>query len=189
MTCRYCPRKYKSAKYLRAHTKSHTNPFRALFRCVHCDKAFGMKCLLKNHLRRHTGERPFQCPDCPKRYMRKYYLTSHLNNCHLTCLNCDKKFETQSQLAKHKSGCYRSSAPVLIAPLIKPATAPSTTSFVLPSVIPPHFDTSLIAATGRTSPLIQIGSPVHIVTQPFTLGTSPVTQVAGSVSQVASTIP
>uniref|UniRef100_A0A3Q3F6W2 Zinc finger and BTB domain containing 48 n=1 Tax=Labrus bergylta TaxID=56723 RepID=A0A3Q3F6W2_9LABR len=46
-------------------------------RCPVCDKSFKSKYYLKVHNRRHTGERPFGCLKCGKRYFRKENLLIH----------------------------------------------------------------------------------------------------------------
>lgn len=37
------------------------------FTCRVCSRSFGYKHVLQNHERTHTGEKPFECPECHKR--------------------------------------------------------------------------------------------------------------------------
>lgn len=37
---------------------------------------------MKNHIRGHTGEKPYKCPVCDKLFRRKSYLTGHLKQVH-----------------------------------------------------------------------------------------------------------
>lgn len=38
-----------------------------VFTCGVCSRSFGYKHVLQNHERTHTGEKPFECPECHKR--------------------------------------------------------------------------------------------------------------------------
>uniref|UniRef100_A0A182QTC1 C2H2-type domain-containing protein n=1 Tax=Anopheles farauti TaxID=69004 RepID=A0A182QTC1_9DIPT len=49
--------------------------------CPLCGKAFS-KASLRCHLRQHTDERLFPCPDCPMAFTRKANLKNHIDNIH-----------------------------------------------------------------------------------------------------------
>lgn len=52
----------------------------AKYRCPMCEKAFS-KVSLRNHIRSHTGERPFGCVNCPASFSRRSSLTAHRGQC------------------------------------------------------------------------------------------------------------
>ncbi|XP_068190974.1 telomere zinc finger-associated protein isoform X2 [Antennarius striatus] len=75
-------------------------------RCPVCDKSFKSKYYLKVHNRRHTGERPFGCLKCGKRYFRKENLLIHeIRDCSrlqtFTCLSCSSTFKGKEELLLH----------------------------------------------------------------------------------------
>ncbi|XP_035014195.2 telomere zinc finger-associated protein isoform X1 [Hippoglossus stenolepis] len=74
--------------------------------CPICDKSFKSKYYLKVHNRRHTGERPFGCVKCGKRYFRKENLLIHeIRDCArvqtYTCAMCSETFKGKEQLRLH----------------------------------------------------------------------------------------
>ncbi|XP_020506992.2 telomere zinc finger-associated protein isoform X1 [Labrus bergylta] len=75
-------------------------------RCPVCDKSFKSKYYLKVHNRRHTGERPFGCLKCGKRYFRKENLLIHeVRDCTkvqtYTCVTCSATFNGKEELRVH----------------------------------------------------------------------------------------
>uniref|UniRef100_A0A3P9KEY8 Zinc finger and BTB domain containing 48 n=1 Tax=Oryzias latipes TaxID=8090 RepID=A0A3P9KEY8_ORYLA len=74
--------------------------------CATCHKSFKSKYYLKVHNRRHTGEKPFTCQKCDKKYLRKESLFLHeTRGCPIeqkhSCLLCPSSFDTKAELCSH----------------------------------------------------------------------------------------
>src|SRR5688572_26253254 len=65
-------------------------------KCNLCDKAFGRKASLMNHIGTHSAEKPYKCNSCDKAFAQKVHLRSHIRT-HTgerpyKCNSCDKAF-------------------------------------------------------------------------------------------------
>ncbi|XP_054912917.1 telomere zinc finger-associated protein isoform X2 [Poeciliopsis prolifica] len=74
--------------------------------CPVCMKSFKSKYYLKVHNRRHTGEKPFACSKCGKRYFRKENLSVHESRgcarvSTYICSTCSLSFNTKEELRVH----------------------------------------------------------------------------------------
>ncbi|CAG9766011.1 unnamed protein product [Ceutorhynchus assimilis] len=74
--CDYCRTEFPGAEALSNHIKQHTGA--KPFVCNICGKCFPQRFNLDLHLRTHTGERPFKCEMCKKGYVSKASLKIHM---------------------------------------------------------------------------------------------------------------
>ncbi|KAK8788872.1 hypothetical protein V5799_021353 [Amblyomma americanum] len=120
--CDQCPVRFKSTTELRAHKlcrhstttggkRPGSNPARN-YECEFCNKAFKHNCALQTHLRVHTGERPFACPYCTKRFnihqtLKDHIVTVHTKDFKLHCLLCGKGVVNNTKLKQHLQHAHK----------------------------------------------------------------------------------
>ena len=83
-------------------------------RCGVCGKEYAKKTRLDEHMRSHTGERPFVCayPGCNAAYMRSSHLAAHSrthrdpSEKRFSCEQCDRSFWTAQHLHRHVLSCH-----------------------------------------------------------------------------------
>lgn len=104
LVCESCDKYFTDSKQYKKHMRQHKNK-KKTYACDICGKAYFAQCKLTDHLRLHSGERPFSCKFCDKTFVRASGLSSH-SVIHSTdqpfaCEHCDKTFARQAGLIKH----------------------------------------------------------------------------------------
>ncbi|XP_063151763.1 zinc finger protein 131 [Candoia aspera] len=121
--CDLCNKRYLRESALKQHltcyhldeggTNKKQRPGKKIHVCQYCDKQFDHFGHFKEHLRKHTGEKPFECPNCHERFARNSTLKCHLTACQsgagakkgrkklYECQVCNSVFNSWDQFKDH----------------------------------------------------------------------------------------
>ena len=74
--------------------------------CSYCGRKFQYRSQLEEHIRVHTGEKPFLCDRCPSKFTAKSSLKMHIMRRHtnekpISCSLCSSRFVTSFELQQH----------------------------------------------------------------------------------------
>lgn len=97
-SCKVCNKTFANVYRLQRHMISHDeSTVLRKFKCPECGKAFKFKHHLKEHIRIHSGEKPFACPNCGKRFSHSGSYSSHMTSKKCLVMNLKvKKLESKS---------------------------------------------------------------------------------------------
>uniref|UniRef100_A0AC34RIK2 C2H2-type domain-containing protein n=1 Tax=Panagrolaimus sp. JU765 TaxID=591449 RepID=A0AC34RIK2_9BILA len=89
------------------------------FKCTECTKAFKFKHHLKEHIRIHSGEKPFECRFCHKRFSHSGSYSSHMSSkkCTLEHQQLLNQSNGSNNVSNHNSSA---SSPTLFPPIVDP---------------------------------------------------------------------
>lgn len=78
ITCQFCQRQFKKEKYLIQHVRIHTGE--KPFSCAECGRCFSRQSVLWKHKKSHRG--PYKCPSCPQNFSQPELMQKHLAEDH-----------------------------------------------------------------------------------------------------------
>ncbi|XP_022913503.2 zinc finger protein 32-like [Onthophagus taurus] len=105
--CQKCNKKFLYKTVLNKHLRNcHHENNQRYFECNVCGVRKNLKFQLTEHMRVHTGERPYKCKFCPKSFTQSSSVTTHIRSVHskdrpFICEICARGFPVRGQYTYH----------------------------------------------------------------------------------------
>ncbi|GMT19646.1 hypothetical protein PFISCL1PPCAC_10943, partial [Pristionchus fissidentatus] len=99
---------FDQSSHLNGESGDYSKDETGMFKCNTCGIVCRFSCQIEQHVRMHTGERPFECEQCGKTYGRLSCLQQHrlIHEAHtdkprFVCPTCEQPFTDRSNLRRH----------------------------------------------------------------------------------------
>ena len=174
-TCGVCRKTFANVYRLQRHMMCHASETAELrrFRCPDCRKAFKFKHHLKEHSRIHSGEKPFVCGVCGKRFSHSGSYSSHTTSkkcwAGRASFASPSKFTVESPTKKaDRGGRPTTSALSVPSSPLSGFQGSATAAAAVPALLP--FDGATLARLASAGALPFLPAAAFVRIQPSSVG-------------------